>query len=1066
MSKYDLGLDLDSKNSASIIINMIKPKSKVLEFGSANGRMTRYLSEKIGCQVDIVEIDYEAGLDASKYSNKSLIGEELGDIEKYKWLDELKDEQYDFIIFADVLEHLHCPNEALKVCNRILKEDGSILLSVPNIAHNSVLIDLINDEFKYNQTGLLDNTHITFFTYKSFIRMIYECGYQPVKEEAAYCKVGANEIDNNYNFISKEFAKELRMREKGNIYQYVFEIKKIDFIATKSPIKAVNLDINSEYEFMCYIKEKNSTEYSESKVIRKFINPTHNIIQLDFDGFDDIKALRIDPIDTNCIIDIKRIYTIIDEEERNIDILNTNGINIIDSIYMFSTNDPQIYLNLEDINMKHLYYECVFIDFDSDSIDKYTSILEKLITKQNMILVEKEIEEKEIVEKEKEKGEKEKKKVEKEKEIVEKEKEVVEKEKVKIEEYLANTLEHVNKLEKICKDLTLKGRIKRILKKIGIKKNSSLYLVIKNPSLIVKAILIIRKSGIKGLKDKIEGKKFTSSANSDYLNQQIEIEKQLSVEKVQNQIEKLENKPMFSIIMPVYNVGKQWIEKAIESINNQTYPYWELCIVDDCSTNPETIDYIECIKNEKIKVKRLQENSGISNATNNAKQMAIGEYLILMDNDDEMRKEALYQVAEAINNHNPDVLYSDEDKISLNGERKFPFMKPDWSRDLLYSQMYICHLLVIKKEIFDKVGGFRDKFNGAQDYDLMLRISELTDNIYHIPRVLYSWREIPSSTAMNPNSKPYAHVAGLEALDEHLKRKYGSEAYSQETDILFVYDARFNLKQEEVMVSIIIPTKDKLELLKPCIESILEKTKYANYEILILNNNSSEDQTYEWFRKVEKDYSNIRVIDAFYEFNWSKLNNHGINEANGDVYVFLNNDTTIISPDWLERLSENAMREDVGTVGALLLYEDGTIQHAGVVLGMGGWADHVFKGMHPVHFGSPYVSPVINRNVLACTGACLAISKNTIDKIGAFDENFIICGSDVEISLRARKHGLNNLYNARVKLYHLESKSRDSYIPEIDFEMSKIHYQEYLDNGDPYYNSQLDLYSTSPRIKG
>lgn len=835
------------------------------------------------------------------------------------------------------------------------------------------------------------------------------------------------ELENEFNIL---FNNKMIKREKHDI---VTILK--NFISEKESqiVKNVEEIIHKEdAQDYLQIYKKTEESYNEDESIVILLGKEEHIYkEIDLDRSTNIEGFRVDASKSQCIIKIISLKGITCHGEIidfSKDIV-TNGENILESnIYMFISEDPQILIQ-NQFKTKDILKLVIEIEYISKSLKSI--ILLKEILSENSKLIESQKEEAE-----------------------------------RIKEYLESTLEHVNKLENICRSLTIKGRIKSLLRKIGLRKTSILYMIIRNPKLIFKGMSEIKRHGLKGLKDKIEGKKFTSSANSDYLNQQIEFEKQLSSEKVQNQIEKLESKPMFSIIMPVYNVEKQWIEKAIESITNQTYPYWELCIVDDCSTNPETINYIECIKNEKIKVKRLQENSGISNATNNAKQMAIGEYLILMDNDDEMRKEALYQVAEAINNHNPDVLYSDEDKISLNGERKFPFMKPDWSRDLLYSQMYICHLLVIKKEIFDKVGGFRDKFNGAQDYDLMLRISELTDNIYHIPRVLYSWREIPSSTAMNPNSKPYAHVAGLKALDEHLKRRYGSEAYSQETDILFVYDARFNLKQEEVMVSIVIPTKDKLELLKPCIESILEKTKYANYEILILNNNSSENETYEWFGKVEKDYNNIRVIDAFYEFNWSKLNNHGISEANGDVYVFLNNDTTIISPDWLERLAENAMREDVGTVGALLLYEDGTIQHAGVVLGMGGWADHVFKGMNPIHFGSPYISPVINRNVLASTGACLAISKNTINKIGAFDENFIICGSDVEISLRARKHGLNNLYNARVKLYHLESKSRDSYIPEIDFEMSKIHYQEYLDNGDPYYNSQLDLYSTSPRIKG
>lgn len=771
-----------------------------------------------------------------------------------------------------------------------------------------------------------------------------------------------------------------------------------------------------------------------------------------------VKQIRIDPARIESIIKIDDIvgyktgYYCIK--------YNSNGIKLNGVSILFLNDDPQIILeNIREGTTQ------IQLKFYIQSLPKEITVeLSKIIDSKETYVkrIEKVCEEKEKISKDKEKIE----------EYLISTLEHVNKlenllkDKEKIEEYLDATLNHVNKLENIIKSHTIKGRIKGVLRKLGFRKESILYLVIKNPNFILKGILEVKRSGISGLRSKIKGKKNAIDGSSNYANQQVKLQQELSPEIVKNEIEKFDAKPIFSIIMPVYNVEKRWIEKAIQSITNQTYEYWELCIVDDCSTKLETIEYIEAIKNTKIKVLRLQENKGISEASNIASKMAIGEYLILMDNDDEIREEALYEVAKAINELNPDILYSDEDKITIDGTRRFPFFKPDWSPDLLYSQMYICHLLTIKKEIFDKVGGFRTDFNGSQDYDLMLRMSEFTQNIYHIPKILYSWREIPSSTAMNPDSKPYAHIAGLKALNEHLKRKYSKNAYAKETENLFVYDARYGLNEGEVKVSIIMPTKDKLELLKPCVESILEKTKYANYEILILNNNSTENETYDWFKNIQEVYSNIKVIDAFYEFNWSKLNNHGIKEASGEVYVFLNNDTIIITPDWLERLAENAVRDDIGTVGALLLYEDETIQHAGIVLGMGGWADHVFKGMEPIHFGSPYVSAVLNRNVLACTGACLAISKSTIDKIGPFDEKFIICGSDVEISLRARKYGLNNLYNARVKLYHLESKSRDSYIPQIDFDMSKLHYQEYLDMGDPYYNPQLDLASTSPKIKG
>lgn len=384
LSKYNFKLDLDSNNSLKLIIDMIKPNTRILEFGCAHGRLTRYLNEKKNCNVDIVEIDMESGSEAAKYSNRSLIGEELGDIEKYNWLDKLKDEKYDYIIFADVLEHLHFPDKVLTSCNRLLKSDGSIVMSIPNIAHNSILINLVNDEFNYTQVGLLDNTHIHFFSYKSLIRMIYECGYQTFKEEASYCKVGENEISNDYNSISKQLAKELRKREMGNIYQFVFEIKKKDYMVTNSPIKKTNFDINSEYKFVLYVKEANDNSCTEYRKVEKYINPDHNIIKIKLEEFDNIDEIRLDPVDCNCIVDIKQLYTIIENQLKPINILGTNGMKINESIYIFSNEDPQIYLDVKDIDLKEIYCEFDFIDYDSPTINIYETLLNELIVENSL----------------------------------------------------------------------------------------------------------------------------------------------------------------------------------------------------------------------------------------------------------------------------------------------------------------------------------------------------------------------------------------------------------------------------------------------------------------------------------------------------------------------------------------------------------------------------------------------------------------------------------------------------------------------------------------------------------
>lgn len=522
------------------------------------------------------------------------------------------------------------------------------------------------------------------------------------------------------------------------------------------------------------------------------------------------------------------------------------------------------------------------------------------------------------------------------------------------------------------------------------------------------------------------------------------------------------SKLKISIVMPTYNVEPEWLEKAVNSVRGQTYTNWELCIADDCSTDGRVQEYLNTLKDKRIKVKLLEHNVGISDATNEAAKLATGEYLLLMDNDDALMHTALYELATCIVHEAPDIVYSDQDIIDEQDTHQQPLFKPCWSPDLLRCQMYAGHLLAFRAELYWKVGGLRREFNGSQDYDLLLRMTEQTGRIAHIEKVLYSWRSLPTSTAVNPDSKPYAQTAGLHALQEHLDRVYGEgKAIAGETGHYYVYDVRYPLERQP-KVSIIIPIRDHVKYLKKLIKSIDEKTSYGNYEIVIVNNGSEEESTYEYFAEL-KQRENVVIEDAFVEFNWSLLNNIGMRRASGEVFLFMNNDMEIITNDWMERLAENAIREDVGVVGPLLLYPDDTIQHAGVVIGLGGWADHVFKGMKPEHYGSPYVSPMVTRNVMAVTGACMAISKKTMKRIGAFSEKFMICGSDIELCIRAHQAGLHNIYTPFVRLYHYESKSRNSYIPEVDFKMSAQIYAPYLGR-DPYYNGQLDYSKNKPAI--
>lgn len=575
---------------------------------------------------------------------------------------------------------------------------------------------------------------------------------------------------------------------------------------------------------------------------------------------------------------------------------------------------------------------------------------------------------------------------------------------------------------------------------------------IKEPKLIGKGFQYIRVNGIHGIKAKVNSK----------INPAV-TEKITEVKPSKPNVQ-YDSDIKFSIVMPVYNVEIKWLEKAIESVKRQNYVNWEICMADDCSTKEGVREYLKSVESDKIKVAYLEKNQGISGASNAAAALATGDYIVLMDNDDAITYDALYEFLRKIKETDADIVYSDQNIIDEFDNGREPLHKPDWSPDLFLSQMYIGHLLGFKKSLFDLVGGFRTEFNGSQDYDLVLRMIEHTDKIEHVSKVLYGWRDLPSSTATNPGSKPYAQTAGLNAIQSHLDRIYGEgKATALETEDLFVYDVRYHY---DVMpkVSVIIPTKDHVDLLKQDIDSIEELTTYKDYEIIVLDNNSEKEESFKYFEEVQKQYSNVTVHKAAFEFNWSKLNNYGMTLAKGDVYVFMNNDMKLITPDWLERLAEKAMRDDVGIVGGLLLYEDDTIQHAGVVVGIRGWADHIYKGMKPVHYGSPYVSPMVTRNVTACTGALMAISKKVIERIGGFDEDFIICGSDIEICIRAYLRGYVNIYDPHIKLYHYESKSRDSYIPEVDFEMSAFAYRTYREEGDPYYNCNLDYNLTTPTV--
>lgn len=525
----------------------------------------------------------------------------------------------------------------------------------------------------------------------------------------------------------------------------------------------------------------------------------------------------------------------------------------------------------------------------------------------------------------------------------------------------------------------------------------------------------------------------------------------------------LVNGPLISVIMPTCNTPESFLCEAIASVLAQTYQNWELCICDDASDTPHVRRILsDIVEDPRIHVVYRSLRGGIANATNDALKLATGEYIAPLDHDDVLHPEALASVAAEFARAGADIVYTDHDCMDESGSRRLPYFKPDWSLDLFLSQMYLGHLVVFRRDMVARLEGLRAEMDGSQDYDLVLRCVSEGAKIAHVPRVLYHWRQHSGSTSANADSKPYAHEAGRRAIQSYLDRTCPG-AQAMDGAYTFCYDVRYNLAADQPLVSIVIPTRDRADLLDICVRSLREHTRYKNYEILVVDNGSVEPETTHWLDRMSRE-PGLRVIPADIPFNWSALNNLAAREARGRVLVFLNNDTEVFDGRWLERLVDIALRPDVGICGPLLLYGDMTIQHAGVVVGMGGWADHVFKGLPAAHIQSCFTSPVMRRNVLAVTGACMAVEKAKFDAIGGFDESFIICGSDVEICLRAFHSGLINVYVPEARLIHHESKTRDpSNIPETDFIRSEQAYYPYRTTGDPYFNHNLDPMSCVPR---
>ena len=520
--------------------------------------------------------------------------------------------------------------------------------------------------------------------------------------------------------------------------------------------------------------------------------------------------------------------------------------------------------------------------------------------------------------------------------------------------------------------------------------------------------------------------------------------------------------PLISIIIPVYNAKKSVLEECINSVLNQTYDNYEICLADDNSSLEETKEVLKSYEdNSKIKVVYRKVNGMISKCMNSAIDVASGEFVGFLDNDDTLDKDALYYVVKELNNNKKlDFIYSDEDKIDEEGRYSEPHFKPDYSPDTLLSLNYICHLAIVRKSIGDKINWFDSACDGAQDYDLFLRLSEVTDSIHHIPKILYHWRRSETSTASSEGHKDYSLTAGKKALEKAFERRK-IKATVEIDDKSSHYRVRY-LYDKEPKISIVIPSKDHKDILEKCIASIYEKTNYKNYEVIIVDNNTSELDALEYLDMINSKYDNLEVIKDPSEFNFSRINNDAIKTLKTDYVVLLNNDTEIITPDWLSIMVGYAMQDHIGTVGVKLLYPDNTVQHAGVILGLGGIASHAYLTEDRDTVGY-YGRLRVPYNYSANTAACLMISKKKYDEVGGLNEDLKVAFNDIDFNIKLLVKGYYNVFLPQVELYHYESKSRGSdkkgekkerFLKETKYMNEK--WASILYN-DKYYNKNLSL---------
>lgn len=1047
MFKYTDISVFNENTSHGLIADRIKSGERILEFGCSKGDLARFVTQNLGCTVVGIEISSEALSMAKEYLDKAI----LADIELYEWESELEDEFFDVIVFSDVLEHLKNPDMAILKAKKYLKPDGRILFSVPNIAHADIISKLLCNRFDYTNIGLLDNTHVHFWGMKNLPDFCKSAGLFLREITATYAEPGTTEQQGEKDVLTDRL---INKYESHNIYQFVCTAYTEEFALQEKLEYECNVASSPSDFATVYFDKGNGFRADDFK---NFHDTEKNRVNITIGDLEGIDKIRVDLRENGGYLVENAVFEIDGKSVAPSLMVNVfsgkNG-------YVLTKNDPcQVF----DVPTGAKSFTVRADIVDLIDCDNLASALEDFVIDNNALQAELNIKTNNLKITQDALDET-RSALQVTHAALEDTRDTLSKTTEDLNHYKTHYLAAMEQREDLKRQLASVQMQYDIISNAGFWKLTKPLRVLfdflkRVPPVraIYKTLRSIKQHGLKYTLKKIKRKLKTKSDAAAVLYTPKDLEKQKKT--------KFSKNVKFSILVPLYNTPEKFLREMIDSVKNQTYSNWELCLADGSDKKHEKIEKI-CTeyakKDGRIKYKKLEKNLGISGNTNACIDMATGDYIALFDHDDLLHPAALYEVMGAICDKNADFIYTDENTFHDTPKDAFcPHFKPDFSPDTLRSYNYICHFTVFKASLLEKTGVFRSEFDGSQDYDIVLRLTEQAENIVHIPIILYYWRAHKNSVASDISAKPYTIVAAKKALTEHLNR-ISVPGVVEDSRIPSTYRIKYEI-QGEPLISIIIPNKDHASDLDLCLKAINERSTYKNFEIIIVENNSTEKETFEYYDAITEKYSNVKVVKWDYEFNYSKINNFGFKYASGDYIVLLNNDVEILTPEWLEEMLMFVQRKDVGAAGMMLYYSDDTIQHAGVIIGIGGVAGHSHKYFKRGDYG--YSSRLtIAQNLSAVTAAAVMIRKDVFEEVSGLDETFAVAFNDVDLCLRIREAGYLIVWTPYAEAYHYESKSRgledtpekqERFKRECDKFFAK--WDDFLKKGDPYYNPNLTL---------